>query len=161
MWRVFRCLPVPVVACGVAFAGVLGVSAVRTGSSPPTSALPPAHPFPDVPTWESDDRMDVSKSNASARHVIVWRVAVGSLTLLQAAAQMRAIDRRSAHFNWTVFRMDGASRTDAERHCREVIRWAANILPDGPNAEEVRRLDAELQDLLRRGPLVLPDDPEV
>jgi hypothetical protein len=89
------------------------------------------------------------------------QVRAGQLTLLQAAARFRALDRDLGAFPWAAFRRLNPGGTDEERHCREVIGWVA---ADMANAEPSRTrevcsaLERELQLCLQRGPLCLPDE---
>jgi hypothetical protein len=99
-----------------------------------------------------------------AKAVIARDVTEGRLTLQEAAARMRDLDRRTPGFQWEMFRLQHPSATDEERHCREVIGHIRSNIPLGPPLTEelVRRLEAELQGHLNRGTLRLPDvgDPE-
>jgi hypothetical protein len=83
----------------------------------------------------------------------------GRLTLLEAAARMRDLDRHVPGFYWAGFRRGLPGASDDERHCREAIGWVVAALPpDDPRGEgAVRRLKAELLQHLARGSLHLPE----
>jgi hypothetical protein len=88
---------------------------------------------------------------------VAWRVVGGGCTLLEAAADMREINSRSSHFQRETFRDGYPADTDDERHCREVINWVGNVLPDGPHADTlIGRLEAELYRHRECGTLILP-----
>jgi hypothetical protein len=86
-------------------------------------------------------------------------LAEGRLTLLQAAARCRDLDRRKPDFYWDGFRRGMPGRTDEERHCHEAIGQIRATCPLGRTASEevARRLEAELQVLLDRDQLRLTD----
>jgi hypothetical protein len=84
----------------------------------------------------------------------------GRLTLLEAAAHFRNLDQQGPLFRWEQFREQFDGNSDDERHCREVIafvRAALNATCCPTTQEKVQRLEAELRQHLRRGPLRLPD----
>jgi hypothetical protein len=93
-----------------------------------------------------------------ARRAVARDLADGRLTLPEAAARMRDLDRHAPGFHWEGFRFTYAGASDDERHCREAICWVATALPpDDPRAEDtVRRLEAELRQHVARGGPRLP-----
>jgi hypothetical protein len=88
----------------------------------------------------------------------------GRLTLLETAARLRAIDRRPPAFQWELFRATYPGASDEERHCREAIAFVRAGFVDEPEeivTETVTRLEAELQRLLVRGEVHLPESDTV
>jgi hypothetical protein len=110
-----------------------------------------------------EERIDAAREEVlhrlRARQVVARDLADGWLTLPEAAARMRDLDRHGPPFHWEGFRWTYAGASDDERHCREAIHWVASSQGrDDARAEAVkRRLEAELQELLARGPVRLPD----
>jgi hypothetical protein len=90
---------------------------------------------------------------------LILALLAGRLRLLDAAAGFRALDRMTPEFAWQQFRDLYRGDSDEERHCRHVIAFAhAALIREPSRANEVRdRLDAELREHLRRGPLRLPE----
>ena len=85
-------------------------------------------------------------------------VIAGRCPLPEAAAHFAELNRRMPGFKWELFRQYYPGATDGERCCRHVIRHVACHLEDRPDhgAAVVRRLEAELEECLRRGPIRLP-----
>jgi hypothetical protein len=91
---------------------------------------------------------------------VVQAVLAGRLTLLEAAALFRALDRGPPTFHWDSFRARWPGDSDDERHCHEVIDFMASaaIRDDPCKGKALReRLQAELAEHLRCGSLCLPD----
>lgn len=90
------------------------------------------------------------------------RAADGGLSLPDAAARFRRLDRASPRFHWEEFRHAYPGRSDDERHCREVISFVRAALINRPDRQgDVARLQAELEGALRtRGAFTLPACPE-
>lgn len=91
---------------------------------------------------------------------VVRAVIASRITLLEAAARFRELDRQLPEFNWEMFRQAYPGSSDAERHCRHVIASAEAELCRRPQeaAGVVARLEAELQEHLKRdGAICLPD----
>jgi hypothetical protein len=88
-------------------------------------------------------------------------LAGGRLTLLEAAARFRDLDRGASDFNVEEFRHTYPGASDDERHCREAIAWVREeVLPDAPQAEAIAQcLEAELQYHIDRGTLCLDRRP--
>jgi hypothetical protein len=106
-----------------------------------------------------DARAAVLRTRLAARYRILQAVHSRRLTLVEAAALFRDLNRSDPNFPWHAFRSYYAGATDDERHCREIIDNAAEAL-DLPPAEIgalTARLEAELQEHLRYGPLRLPE----
>jgi hypothetical protein len=109
---------------------------------------------------EQERRLQVLLCRAAARERATRELLAERLTLGQAAARMRAVERE-VPVTWRPPRAKGGPEED-ERLCRDVMAWArswvAENLPAaaGPVA---RRLEAELEQL--RGPdglVRLPDE---
>jgi hypothetical protein len=84
----------------------------------------------------------------------------GQCSLLEAAACFRDLNQSTPHFPWEHFRRTFPGATDEERHCRQVIellRWRLEVCPDD-RTPAIRRLETELEEHLRRGPLHLPEN---
>jgi hypothetical protein len=95
-----------------------------------------------------------------AKVEIAQKLIDGRMTLLAAAAAFCAQAHQPPAFDWGRFRARYPGATDEERHCREVITWVrlhlercdpclALVIPD--------QLEAQLAELLRRGPPPLPE----
>jgi len=99
------------------------------------------------------------RRRSEAKAAVVWALIDGHLTLFEAAARVRDLDRASPNFQWSEFRRFFKGDSDEERHCREVIRHVWAQLPeDSPKTQELlRRLEAELRDALDHGTLRLPE----
>jgi hypothetical protein len=100
------------------------------------------------------------KQRGEARDEVVRDLQARRITLLEAAARFRQLDHTKPDFNWEAFRQCHPGRCDDERHCRHVIAWAKSALSTRPSeaAELVARLEAELQEHLRRdGAVRLPE----
>jgi hypothetical protein len=105
------------------------------------------------------------------RHTLQWRsdvktalvhdVAEGRLTLLEAGARTRELDRATPEFPWDAFRLGTPGLTDEERHCREVISHLRGSATLGPTRSDelAQRLEEELRQLIERGTLQLPELP--
>jgi hypothetical protein len=112
----------------------------------------------DARTAELDVRISEIKERLRRREELARNVVGGTMTLFEAAAGMRDLDRAAPDFPWDLFRVWHSGATDEERHCREVIGWVENALIGRPEKTTcVARLEKELADELRRGPLRLPD----
>jgi hypothetical protein len=96
------------------------------------------------------------------RAEVVEAVIEGRCPLREAAADFLELNRGLSLFRWEDFRRYYPGATDGERCCRQVIRYVACRLEDRPGrgAAVVRRLEAELEERLRRGPVLLPGDEE-
>jgi hypothetical protein len=94
----------------------------------------------------------------AGKKVLAEGLATGRLTLPEAAARARALDRAAPDFPWEAFRLTRPGQSDEERHCREVIEHVRANLPLGPTLSEelALRLEAELQAHLAAGTLRLP-----
>jgi hypothetical protein len=82
----------------------------------------------------------------------------GRCTLPEAAAAFWEWNRSMSGFNWDNYRRAFPAATEGERSCRQVIKHVACRLEDRPDGgrEVVRRLEAELEECLRRGQVLLP-----
>jgi hypothetical protein len=91
---------------------------------------------------------------------VAGAVIEGRMTLLEAAAAVRDIRADEPPKVRAVARRDSEAATEEEWFCRLVIRFVKEVLEDRRPAEArawVKRLEAELEQRLRRGPLRLPD----
>jgi hypothetical protein len=106
-----------------------------------------------------DDRAAVLRTRLAARDRILQAVHSRRLTLVEAAALFRDLNRSDPNFPWNDFRWYYAGATDDERHCRQIIDNAAAALdlPANEAAALTARLEAELQEHLRYGPVRLPE----
>jgi hypothetical protein len=94
-----------------------------------------------------------------------WRYAVkqatiralveGRLTLAAAAATFRALNQAHSGFRWDLFRERFPGVSEDERYYRQVID-ATDDLP-GATPGRLAELEAELNSLLERGSLELPE----
>jgi hypothetical protein len=117
-----------------------------------------------LPAEERSRLGELEQIEAHARRSLEGKVAVaqdlaaGRLSLPEAAARCRDLDRQNPGFNWEEFRRTTPGASDEERHCREAIRLLRTNLPLGHSATEelARRLAAALQADLERGTLRLP-----
>jgi hypothetical protein len=82
----------------------------------------------------------------------------GRCSLPEAATAFWEWNRSMSSFQWDNFRRVYPGATEGERCCRHVIQYIANRLEDQPDGGRavVRRLEAELEECLRRGPVLLP-----
>src|SRR5262249_32180009 len=97
----------------------------------------------------------------------VGALLAGRMTLLEAAACFRDLNWEPPAFHWDYFRARWPGDSDDERHCHEVLAWVllqtrgtgnARAGPDNCTAEAARtKLEAELAEHLRCGPLHLPE----
>ena len=69
------------------------------------------------------DVMRVIERIEEAKHGVVRDLLAERLTLPEAAARFRDLDREQPGFNWVAFRRTYPCDTDDERHCREVLAW--------------------------------------
>jgi len=101
---------------------------------------------------------DVAGRNV-ARQAITLELMHGRLTLLEAAAQMRDLDRAAPHFFWEDFRRAYPAASDDERHCLEAIAHLRGAFPprDPAATEATRRYEEELSRHITQGTLHLPD----
>jgi hypothetical protein len=93
-----------------------------------------------------------------ARDEVLTAVIEGRCSLQEAAGHFWELNRSMSAFQWPSFRRAYPGATDAERCCRHVIRHVALRLEEEPARRDavVRRLEAELAECLRCGPLRLP-----
>ncbi len=90
-----------------------------------------------------------------AKTAVTQRLLDGELTLWEAAAWFRGVNRATGA-PACVGLPGEEDKSEAERLCRQVIRWAAAEAP----ADFVRRLEADLDErLCRDGDVALPDAP--
>jgi hypothetical protein len=96
------------------------------------------------------------------REEVLGAVIEGRCSLPEAAAHFGELNRSMSGFHWENFRRFYPGASDGERYCRQVIRHVACRLEGRPDQGEavVRRLEAELEECLRRGPVRLPAEEE-
>jgi hypothetical protein len=95
---------------------------------------------------------------------LVWDLIKGRLPLVQAAAQLRALDRRipiREDIYRDQMRLTFPAKSLAESLCRKAIELVRQEVEDQPRwAGAVRRLETELAEhLARHGRVDFPDDP--
>jgi hypothetical protein len=119
----------------------------------------PGNPEGDLDTKnrELEARTRLVSQRIERKQELACEVARGKMTLLQAAAWMQKLNQSPPEFHWEWFRKWHAGRTDEERHCREAIDWVMIAL-EGDSKQQVvlERLEKELAEALRRGPVRLP-----
>jgi hypothetical protein len=93
------------------------------------------------------------------RQEIAGRVAQGRLSLLEGAARFRALDREEPPVVQARLYTDYPAGTAEECCCRHLIEWVRAWLEDNPRPDPgiPGRLEAELDEYLRRGTLRLPE----
>jgi hypothetical protein len=104
---------------------------------------------------ELQEKCKTSVARCFAKDAVAAKVLAGRLTLLEAAARFRDLDRGPPAFDWEHFRAGTPNMSDEERHCREVINRVASTWPD--EAAVVVRLERELEKHRRHGTLHLPE----
>jgi hypothetical protein len=109
---------------------------------------------------EMEERLQAIAQRVKRRQRVTDELVAGRLTLLEAAALFRALDRAPPAFNWDIFRLYTPGNSDDERHCHEVIAWVYLTLrvTDQCKAEALRQdLDRQLGEHQRLGPLRLDE----
>jgi hypothetical protein len=116
---------------------------------------------------EFEQRAPALHRRMQRKQRVVQAVLAGRVTLLEAAAYFRALDREGPSYNWDYFRARWPGDSDDERHCHQVLDFVylqmggSNGSPAEPvncMAEAARtKLRAELDEHLRRGQLRLPE----
>ena len=98
-------------------------------------------------------------SRIQRKEQIALALAEGRMSLPQAAARFGALSEATPAFRFTVSQIHPSGTRD-EQLCRYLIDWMATLVRDTNPARAdaaVRRLNAELDERLRRGdPLVAP-----
>jgi hypothetical protein len=99
------------------------------------------------------------KQRMDRKREVSMAVVEGRMSLLDAAALFRDLDQTGPNIGWEHYRASFPGGTDEERHCREVIVWVERMVDPPPpeRAAVVERLERELEELLRHGPLSLPE----
>jgi hypothetical protein len=82
-------------------------------------------------------------------------LALGRITLLEAAARIRELDRLEAPVVLAQIRQAYPANSETERCCKEAITWVESWLVGHPEQDQavLLRLRAELDEHLRRGTL--------
>jgi hypothetical protein len=87
-------------------------------------------------------------------------LADGRLTLLEAASKARDLHRDDAEIFTEMFRTRNPTMSEAERRCREVIKYLPLSLPGGPDVNTLfAHFEAELELHLECGTLCLENGP--
>ena len=135
-------------------AGGVGLAVLRGTDF---GALPDDRPR-ERPGQGPDDTFARVAERCTQKRRLAEEVIDGRLGLLEAARRYRDLDEQPPPFYWEAFRRTYPGASDDERHCRNVIGYVGTALQDRPDADPalVARLEAELEDLLRRGDLRLP-----
>jgi hypothetical protein len=108
---------------------------------------------------EPDRESKRNLRRVTAKFLAAQDVREGRLTLWQATVCFRTLEADEPALNRRMLAQTYPAATEDERCCREVIAWVAvqeRTEPEGEHGVS-RRLAAELEDALRRGPLSLPD----
>jgi WD40 repeat protein len=105
-----------------------------------------------------DEQLLALRRRIEAKYRLAREVIEGRLTLLEAAARFRDLDREPPPFAWDAFRATCPGASDDELHCREVICFVCAEQRGRPRTDAgiVARLEAELDERLGRGDLHLP-----
>jgi hypothetical protein len=121
---------------------------------------------PETPNEMDDFRLSIELDQKwhflarchAAKVAVARDLVAGRPSLLEAAARVRTIDRENPHFRWDQFRRHRPAGSDAERHCREAIECISIYLSPSPaNDRAAARYAADLEALLRLGPISLPE----
>jgi hypothetical protein len=106
-----------------------------------------------------DERLREAQRRFEAKRQVAWDLIEGKVTLTEAAARARALDRASDGFGWESFRTVRPGASDEELHCREVIDVIRGVFGDDPERYRpvTDPLEEELQRLLDSGTLTLPE----
>jgi hypothetical protein len=107
---------------------------------------------------EFEEESRAVQARLMTMHLLAVEVAEGRLGLLEAAAHFRALHGEARTFHWDLYRAYWKGGSDEERHCREVIAYVIWATRDPEKRRrDAERLQRELQELLLRGPLRLPE----
>jgi hypothetical protein len=94
---------------------------------------PPADPAAHGPEAERgrrlDDQMRVVRRRVAEKARVARQVAAGWLSLVDAAAAYRDLDRDDPNYNADPFRRAYPGGSDEERYCRQVITFATRLVP--------------------------------
>jgi hypothetical protein len=117
-------------------------------------------PQPEKVRLELEQKLRALNRRNLGKHRVVRAVLAGQVTLQEAAAYFRALDREGPPVRWDLIRAHWPGSSDDERYCHQVIWWAywEGAESNELHAAAVRdNLLAELDEHLCRGPLRLPD----
>jgi hypothetical protein len=105
-----------------------------------------------------DEDMKEHQVVLQERTEVLNDVVEGRCSLLEAAARFRVLNTNAPHFAWERFYVYYLATSDQEAHCRHVIGTVTTYLEDRPDQgmAVIQRLEAEFQECLRRGPIILP-----
>ena len=143
----------PLVACVALAAAAALLAGARLAVRPPA----PEGPAPAYMPPSPENALLMARLRVKTR--VTRDVAAGRVSLTEAAAVFRELDVRGPPPLRPVRDVFPDARSEEEAYCRCVIAWAANTAPPGGAAELTRRLEAELDGLLRAGPVRLPTPP--
>jgi hypothetical protein len=107
-----------------------------------------------------DARMSILVERSRKFDHLAEEVSAGRMALFDGAARLREVCRATPNFAWERFRESHRGQTDDERFCRMLIgRVGSLLLPrDADQAQAVvDRLETELEEHLKHGPLHLPE----
>jgi hypothetical protein len=101
-----------------------------------------------------DEAREEILGRVKGRERVVQEAIDRRLTLVEAAARFRELDRADPSFLWDSFRVLRPGASDEERQCQSVIEWVSGMLVNDPGRAraESRRLEEELQAVLSHGP---------
>jgi hypothetical protein len=105
--------------------------------------------------------LDGARGRQRGAQELAAAVAQGRLTLYEGAARLRDLYRGAPDFPWQAVERRFPGASDEERCCRLLLGEIRSL--EGPDREQAQavalRLEAELEDELRRGTLSLPGHP--
>jgi hypothetical protein len=105
-----------------------------------------------------DGRREAGLARLTTKRQIGADLATGKLSLLEAAARLRDMNRSGPPSILRARQRHFPGLSEEELSCREAIGWVENWLAEDPSRDRslIGRLEAELSEHLRRGKLVLP-----
>jgi hypothetical protein len=102
---------------------------------------------------------DAAIALVTAKSQVGGDLARGRITLLEAAARLRELDRLEPPVVLAQIRQTYPASSEMERCCREAITWVESWLEGHPEHDQavLLRLRAELDEHLQRGTLEVPE----
>jgi hypothetical protein len=105
-----------------------------------------------------DEEVLVVQMHIALKDEVAEDVAVGRLTLVEAAARFRRLDAGASEEYRRGWRLLSEGGSDEERYCRQVIVGVGLVLRGRADAADVLAgLNRQLDEALARGDLRLPD----
>src|SRR5262249_8804642 len=146
----------------LAAAALAGVLILAAGRRPQRAGLAQEGAGPATDHEQERERSGALLARGDQRDQTIRELLAGRLTLLEAAARFRALDRAPPAFDWEVFRSAYPGDSDEERHCRKVIGWVEVELNQTDPCLALAtcaRLLGQLEKLRRRGRLRVRKEP--